>query len=81
MSRIKNIEQLEDMLKSADGEYKPDKRTAGGVEGRLTNIEKMMNRLTNVVAEQRKEQEQGGEQCVASSIAGEMKVDPAAYNR
>ena len=32
------------MLRSADGEYKPDKRTAGGVECRLTNIEKMMNR-------------------------------------
>ena len=57
VSRIRDIdEQLEDMLRSADGEYKPDKKTAGGVEGSLTNIEKM-NRLANAIAVQGKRQE------------------------
>ena len=58
VARIKSIEdQLESVLRSTNTQYKSEQKTAGGVEGRLINIEKMMSRLTSVVEEQRKERE------------------------
>ena len=45
------------MLRSTDVQYKSEKKIAGRVEGRLTNIEKMMSKLTSVVKERRQERE------------------------
>ena len=75
ISRIKSIEeQLDDMLRSGNGGYKPNKRVAGGVEGTLTYTIKMMSRLINVVAKQRKELRRGRGQASCKVVADYMQV-------
>ena len=58
VSRIKNIKDyLENTRRDTDTQYKSKKNSAGKMEERLTNIERMMSKLKSVVEERRKERE------------------------
>ena len=72
VARIKIIEDhLKSMLRSTNTQYKLEK-TTGVVEGRLTNIETMMSRLTSVVEERRKEREMDSNRS-QTSLSGDRR--------